>query len=238
MSMTMPLTHPLRILAFDTSTRRGSVALLEETELQAELKLQRIENHSANLIPAIDFLLKGAGWELADIGLVATGTGPGSFTGIRIGIATGLGIAQSLAIPFAGITGLEALACQAASLRGRLGVVMNAQREQAYYAEYDLAGGKIHAMEKPSLVGLSELDRKLYKRHIYVTGDPEVIVGRVTQNAPRSWPRFLESDPYLAVHIGRRAASVKRRWRKGDYIQCEPLYIRPPDAVRKRSEIL
>jgi tRNA threonylcarbamoyladenosine biosynthesis protein TsaB len=236
MSMTMPGTHPLRILAFDTSTGRGSVALLEGTELQAELKLRRIENHSAKLIPAIDFLLKGAGWRLEDIVLVATGTGPGSFTGIRIGIATGLGIAQSLAVPFAGITGLEALACQAGSLKGRLGVVMNAQREQAYYAEYVLDGGKIRPAEKPSLVGLSELDRKIYKRRMYVTGDPEVLSGRTARSGP--WPRFLESDLYLAAYIGRRAASVKRRWRKGDFIQCEPLYIRPPDAVRKRSEIL
>jgi len=97
----MPVNDRPRILAFDTSSVRGSIALLEGTALRAELKLCRLQNHSTNLIRSIDFLLNGLGWTLEELDLVASGIGPGSFTGIRIGISTGLGIAQSLSIPFA-----------------------------------------------------------------------------------------------------------------------------------------
>ena len=231
--MTMPVSNPPKILAFDTSSRRGSVALLEGTELHAELKLNHLQNHSANLIRSIDFLLKGLGWSLEDMNLVAVGIGPGSFTGIRIGIATGLGMAQSLSIPFAGISGLEALVHQTYFQDGCIGVLLNAHREQAYYAEYVRTGGKVRVAKKPALVVVSDLQRSLKNRHIYIVGDTELVV----EQSRSGWPRAVETDLYLAVGIGRRAVSVKRRWRSGDFAQCDPLYIRPPDAIKKRGGV-
>ena len=207
--------------------------MLEGSELQAELKLRRLQNHSANLVASIDFLLEGLGWTLQDLNLVSVGIGPGSFTGIRIGIATGMGLAQSLSIPFAGISGLEALACQAVSLEGRLGILLNAHREQAYYAEYFLAGGRIRPAGKPSIVFLSDLYDLLNNQRMYILGDPDIFLKARAVSLKNDWPRFVNSDLYLAASIGRRAVSVRRRWRTGDFIQCEPLYIRPPDALKK-----
>jgi tRNA threonylcarbamoyl adenosine modification protein YeaZ len=232
--MTVPVNNALKILAFDTSSRRGSIALLEGSELRAELKLHHLQNHSANLIRSIDFLLHGLDWTLQDLSLVAVGTGPGSFTGIRIGIATGLGVAQSLSIPFAGISGLEALACQAAFLDGCVGVLMNAHREQVYYAEYCKSGGRIRMSKKPSLMFVSELQRFIKNRHMHIIGDPGLCLVETSKHSKTDWPRSVETDLYLAAHIGRRAAAVRRRWRSGGFIQCEPLYIRPPDALKNR----
>jgi len=233
--MTMPVSNPPKILAFDTSSRSGSVALLVGSELHAELKLNHLQNHSANLIRSIDFLLKGLDWSLEDLNLVAVGIGPGSFTGIRIGIATGLGIAQSRSIPFVGISGLEALAHQVNFLDGDIGVLLNARREQAYYAEYVSIGGKVRVAIKPSLVYIADLQRSIKNRHMYIIGDTELCVNPSSKHAKSGWPRSVETDLYLAVGIGRRAVSVKRRWQSGDYAQCDPLYIRPPDAVKKRG---
>ena len=231
----MPGSEPPKILAFDTSSNRGSVALLEGTELQAELKLHRLENHSANLVRSIDFLLSGLEWKLQDLDLVSVGIGPGSFTGIRIGIATGLGIAQSLSIQFVGISGLEALAYQARYLDGPIGVLLNAHRGQVYFAEYSGACGKIRVVNKPVLMYVTDLIRYLKSRRMFLIGDYELYSKQASVSSKKNWPRPVETDLYLAADIGRRAISVKRRWRSGDYIQCEPLYIRPPDALRKKG---
>ena len=229
--MTMPMADKLKILAFDTSSGRGSVALLDGIEVHAELKLNHFGNHSANLIRSIDFLLERLGWTLRDLALVAVGTGPGSFTGIRIGIATGLGLAQALSIPFAGISGMEALAYQKIALDGCVGVLMNAQRSQVYYAEYRNHDGRMREIKKPSLMFLSDLKKVIGNRRIFLAGEPRLY--GVT-NSKTGWPRPVETNLFLAPGIGRRALCVKQRWKSGDYVQCEPLYIRPPDALTNK----
>jgi len=224
-----------KILAFDTSSPRGSIALLEGSELHAEIRLRRQKNHSENLVRSIQFLLNGLDWKLEDLNLIASGIGPGSFTGIRIGISTGLGIAQSLAIPFVGISGLEALGFQAASTEGVVGVVLDAHRDQAYYAEYRSSGGRMRVEKRPLLIHISELPLIVAKRRIYLTGDTDLYRADNGLKRGHSKPRILHTDPYLAVAVGRRAMSVKGRWKSGEYIQCEPLYIRPPDAVKTKA---
>lgn len=238
--MTMPVSNPIKILAFDTSSKQGSVALLEGSDLSAELKIHHLQNHSAHLIRSIDFLLECLGWTLKDINLVAAGIGPGSFTGIRIGIATGLGLAQSLHIPFVGISGLEALAFQVTYLEGSVGVLLNAHREQVYYTEYRNTGSRMCVVKKPKLQYLSELQREIKNRHMYLIGESDLIgesepCGSRISNNKNDWPRPVKTELFLAAGIGRRAVSVKRRWRSGDFIQCEPLYIRPPDAMKNRN---
>lgn len=231
----MPRTESRKILAFDTSSLHGSIALLTESEIQAELKLRRLQNHSSNLLRSIHFLLDSVNWELEDLDLIASGIGPGSFTGIRIGIATGMGMAQTLSLPFVGISGLEALGFQFASIDGSIVVLLNAHREQVYYAEYQTGKGRMKVLKKPSLVFISELPSLIEKRKVYLTGDTELYAVKKYKNKVNTWPRVLKTDPFLATAIGHRALFVKRRWKRGQFIQWEPLYIRPPDAVKNRS---
>jgi tRNA threonylcarbamoyladenosine biosynthesis protein TsaB len=227
----MPLNLAAKILAFDTSSSRGSVAFLEGPELRAEMRLNPIQTHSTFLLSSIDCLAGKLGWTLNELNLVAAGIGPGSFTGIRIGVSTALGIAQSLSIPFAGISGLDALAFQAAQVEGRIGVVLNAQRSQVYYAEYVSRNGKVRVLQKSSLVFLSDLERRLEHRHLYIAGDVDV-----RHDSAADWPRSLPVDLFLAASIGRLASFRKKIWRSGKYLLAEPLYIRPPDALRKKNK--
>ncbi len=225
----MPLNLAAKILAFDTSSPRGSVAFLEGPELRAELRLNPAGSHSTFLLSSIDFLAGKLGWRLNDLDVVAVGIGPGSFTGIRIGVSTALGIAQSLSIPFARISGLDALAFQAAAAGGPIGVVLNAQRSQVYYAEYASDNSKVKVLQKSSLIFLSDLERRLARRHLYIVGDVDV------RREDSDWPRSLPVDLFLAASIGRLANARRRIWRSGKYLKAEPLYIRPPDALRKKT---
>jgi tRNA threonylcarbamoyl adenosine modification protein YeaZ len=204
-------------------------------ELRAELRLHSLETHSALLLSSIDFLLGRLGWSLKDLDLVAVGIGPGSFTGIRIGIATALGLAQSLGIPFAGISGLDALVQQYSFPDGPVAAVLDAHRSQAYYGEYVSQNGRIRRAKKPRLLHISDLERHLAGRHLYIVGDHRVCPLDTLRRASGEWPRPVTVDLFLAAGIGRLAFSGKRKWRSGDTIVAEPLYIRPPDALKKKS---
>ena len=233
--MIMPDLKPVKTLALDTSTPRGSVALLDGTELAGELRITSLETHSARLLRSLDFLLGTVGWKLSDLNLIAAGIGPGSFTGIRIGLATALGLAQSLKLPFAGISGLEALALQVSFLEATVGVVLDAQRSQLYYAEYRCQGGNIRQVRRPALLYPADLERNLMRRHLYVVGDAALGFFSDIKNSGAGWPRIISADLYLASAIGRLALVRRRRWRSGEFLSAEPLYIRPPDAVKPKS---
>jgi len=235
MSMMMPEHLTPRILAFDTSTVRGSVALLEGKDLRAEIRLQSLHTHSTNLLVSIDFLLSRMKWNLKDLDLIAVGNGPGSFTGIRIGVSTALGLARSLAIPFIEIAGLDALAYGASLRTGRIGVVLNAHRSQAYYAEYAARQGKIRGVQKAALVDISALEHCLRGRHLYLVGDTDVFAFGEPKLGSSKWPRVVHADPFLAAEIGRLALERRRKWRSGNAILSEPTYIRPPDALKKKQ---
>jgi tRNA threonylcarbamoyladenosine biosynthesis protein TsaB len=232
----MPLRSAQKILAFDTASQRASIAFLEGSEVRAELRLGSIASHSTALLSCIDLLTYRIGWSLAELDVVAVGIGPGSFTGIRIGMATALGIAQSLSVPFTGISGLDALAHQAAWLKGRIGVLLNAHRSQVFYAEYRSDGSKTRVTQKSSLILLSDLERHLADRHLYIVGDVDIFRFAKLRRSSIAWPRVAAADLFLAASIGRLALTRKRNWCSGNYAFSEPLYIRPPDALRKKTQ--
>ena len=224
-----------KILAFDTSSERGSVALLEDVTLRAELRSNTAAGHSALLLEAVDFLLGRAGWKLEDLTLIAAGIGPGSFTGIRIGVATGIGLAQSLGIPFAGVSGLDVLARRVAYLNGRICVLLDARRCQFYFGEYESKNSGLRRLGKPALINAAGMENHLAGADL-LTGDLDEDLLR---DAGKSFPRraqWVPVDLFLAEGIGRLGLERKRTWRSGDFLTAEPLYIRPPDAVKNRRE--
>jgi tRNA threonylcarbamoyladenosine biosynthesis protein TsaB len=226
----------LKILSLDTSTPRGSIALMEGREVAGELRLQSQETHSARLLTGIGFLLNSTGWELADVNLIVVGIGPGSFTGIRIGAATALGLAQSLAAAFVGISGLDALAHQLPGVEGRIGVVMDAQRSQVYYAEYISSHGRIRKDKEPALLDPENLARNLRGTHVHLIGNGAMRYASALKAPKAGWPRLVDADLYLAGSLGRVALDRKRWWQSGACLSCKPLYIRPPDATKPRRK--
>jgi tRNA threonylcarbamoyladenosine biosynthesis protein TsaB len=224
--------QPAKTLALDTSTPRGSVALLRGAEVAAELRICSPDTHSSRLLRAIDFLLSTLGWELSNLDLIACGIGPGSFTGIRIGLSTALGLAQSLSIPFAGISGLDALASEVSFVGTAIGVAMDAQRGQIYYAEYSSESGKLRRTRRPRLWSPADLEIDVSGRHdLFLVGD----AARSISGSSRKGPRVIPADLYIAGGIGRLALRRKRIWCKGEFLKAEPLYIRPPDAWKSRK---
>lgn len=124
------------ILGLDTSTMTGGAALLKGEELVGESILNIRTTHSERLIPALDELLNHAQVKLGEVGLVCVVTGPGSFTGLRIGLATAKGLGYTLGIPLVGVTTLEAFGCQFSIFPGIVVALIDARHRAAFWQAF------------------------------------------------------------------------------------------------------
>jgi len=131
----------LRVLAVDATTDHESVALVHGGRLLAEVRMVA-QLHSRRLMPAIEFLLSNAGLAAQDLEAYAVTTGPGSFTGLRVGLATVQGLAVAQSAPCLGLSTLDVLAAKIEGTADALVALMDAQRGEVFGARYD-AGGRL-----------------------------------------------------------------------------------------------
>lgn len=137
----------MKVLAIETSTLTGSVALVEEERLLGEMTLSVSVQHSERLMPAIADLLTHSGVPLASVDLFAVSAGPGSFTGLRIGVACAQGLAASIGKPLVGVPTLQALAMNGLHFPGLVVPLLNAYRGEVYRGLYQKVPGTFWSME-------------------------------------------------------------------------------------------
>lgn len=142
----------MRILSIDTSTEIGSIALLDGDSLIAEVSVSRPMNQLTWLAPAIKQCMDDVSWQMNELEGVAVGCGPGSFTGLRVGIATAKSIAQVYSLPIAGISSLDAIAYQCLSFNGTICAVMKTRcikrKETNEPLQHEKGGGLFTAFYK------------------------------------------------------------------------------------------
>ena len=161
------------ILAFETSAKAASVALMDEKRLLGESYQNTGMTHSQTLLVMAEDLLKQCGKTAADVTAVAVAEGPGSFTGVRIGVAAAKGFAWGAEIPCYGISTLEAMAESLAVYSGYVCPVMDARRAQVYNALFRAEGGKLERISPDRAISLAELGQELEKLDgpVFLVGD-------------------------------------------------------------------
>ena len=227
-----------RILALDSSTWWCGVALVEQEaehappRLIAETGLQVRRSHADRLLELADGLLRRAGWPKSSLdGFVAT-RGPGSFTGIRVGLGTVRGLALAAGRPCAGVTTFEALAeAHGPAERERMALI-GAGRGEVYGARFDADSSPPVSRGEPwlcSATGLAEAcegDCVL----IFAPGSEEAAPG-----LDRASPRLrVAATPRAVAAAAARVVLLRGLPERADSMSLSPLYIRPPDAVLKR----
>jgi tRNA threonylcarbamoyladenosine biosynthesis protein TsaB len=151
----------MKILAVDSSSKTAAAALLEDGTLVAE-SLARTDTHSAVLLPMIEDLLKAAKTALGDVGLMAVTVGPGSFTGVRIGVSLVKGLAFADRIPCVGVSTLEAMAYNFAGVRGLVVPVLDARRETVFTAVFHTGeDGSVTRLTEDAQLPVAELMTRL-----------------------------------------------------------------------------
>lgn len=135
------------VLAFDTATEEVAIGLgavrAQGVHAIAEINLDVPRASLTHLVPSISRLLDSVGRDIREVRAVIVGRGPGSFTGVRIGVATAKGVAQGLGVPLYGVGTLDAVAERYAQHEGLLGVVGDAMRKEVYPALFSCGGGKV-----------------------------------------------------------------------------------------------
>lgn len=151
----------VKILALETSATAASAAVCDDESLIAQSFQRTGLTHSATLMPMVESLLKNAGMTLEEMDLIAVAAGPGSFTGLRIGVSAAKGLAWSLDKPCAGVSTLEAMAWQMIGQEGVVCAAMDARRQQVYNALFDLDGEKPVRLTSDRAISLDDLEKEL-----------------------------------------------------------------------------
>jgi tRNA threonylcarbamoyladenosine biosynthesis protein TsaB len=226
----------VRILAFDTATAATTVAVVDpergiEQELRDDPPRGARPRHTARLLSLVAEALDGAGWRWEDVERIAVGTGPGTFTGLRIGVATARALGQARAIPVVGVSTLEALAVAAlATGRERVLTVLDARRREVFAAHWRAGTGvRPKRLIDPlavAPVGLAERVADIASAGP-VVGDGAVAYREVLEASGAEVPSD-DSPLHLvrAIHHGQ----VAQQLAAGHPDHVHPEYLRVPDA--------
>ena len=227
--------NQMKLLVLDTSGPVCGVAVMEGESVLCEYTVQNRYTHSANLMPMVDAALLNAGRSLPEMDAIAVVTGPGSFTGVRIGVATAKGLAHGSGKPCIGVNALETLSRSAGAFDGIICPIQDARAGQVYGAAF---AGKERL--------LPDAPMKL-----------EDFLAAVQDAAPEGTERFLFVGDGVPVHRERIAALLGEKavffpgylsylrpsaagflaLEKGipaDYLSLKETYLRPPNAEKNR----
>jgi tRNA threonylcarbamoyl adenosine modification protein YeaZ len=230
------------ILAVETSTPTGSVALVEaplgekkncpEVQCLGEHTLNLPGTHSEKLMPAIDNLLREASLSIDDIGGIALALGPGSFTGLRIGVSTVKGLAYALQVPVVGVPTLDALAqnlCYAPSL---VCPVLDARKKEVYAALFrGDGGGRLEKISEDWVIAPEDLCSRITEKVIFLGNGIEVY-GETFRK--KLGPQVLFASPEFslprAVHVARLSLPQFTNGRTLNLFSFTPVYLRRSEA--------
>ncbi len=236
----MKSAEEIKILAVDSSSITGSVALCQGEALVAESLLNVRSTHSEKLLKQVDLLLGEAGWKLEDLDLLAVVTGPGSFTGLRIGVATIKGLAQVLNKPVVPVSSLQAIAMNLPLSPVPICAFLDARKKEVYSQlfEWHSVGGSV-AINEPSVLSPERLLKEL-SGEVALVGDGVLLYRHLIED-------ILADRAVLPVAIAHQLRAVNVSWlalqtwlagSRRNAADLLPTYLRPSDAELNLSKKL
>ncbi len=225
------------VLALDTTSAHGSMALLDGLALRAVMGFRTAQpRHAEGLLPSLDHLLSQVEGKLQDIQGFAVAVGPGSFTGLRIGIAAIEGLAYTLGRPVVGVSTLEATAFRYRYRRGLLVAMIEAYRSEVYGASYESDGGALVAVTDPSCMAPVAFLDSLPRAAELIAGSGvtryrSVLAERLPKNTTLAEPSL-----FIAEEIARLGAGKLDAGEQAPLGGLDALYIRSSDAERNLAK--
>lgn len=228
------------ILAFESSAKTASAALARDDVLLGESFQNSGQTHSRTLLPMAEDLMRNCDVTAADLDAVAVAAGPGSFTGLRIGVAAAKGLAWGREIPCVGVSTLEAMARGVALQDGVIAAVMDARRQQVYAALFQRADGQFARLTEDRALSLEELkiDLDLIEKPKILVGDgASLCYNTLDQRSDLILlPEHLRYQRASGVLLA--AAAVMERGEISPASELKPNYLRLSQAERERAEKL
>ena len=235
----------MKLLALECSAAPASAAVLEDGEIVASAFVNVKQTHSRTLLPMVEAMLRDADLTMSDIGGIAVSAGPGSFTGVRIGISAAKGLAAPGDLPCAGVSTLLAMAHNI-SLEGALVcAVMDARCEQVYNALFEIQNGRVARLCEDRALSCKDLAENVKKmsqngtKRVIIVGDGCKVFLPYVQDLPGTALAPVRDRFQNAVSVGLAATPM---FESGQAVPPErllPIYLRLPQAERelkKRNE--
>lgn len=219
------------ILGIETATERVSVAIGGHEGVIGLFEITKGRRHAETLVPAIEFTCRQAGIEMEEISVVAVDVGPGLFTGMRVGLASGKAIAQALRIPMIGISSLDLLAFPCRHTDRVVVPVIDARKGEVFTAMYRQVPGGIQRIAEPRVGSVDDLVADLMARNqdVLCVGDgarryaEEILEGYHCEIGGDTFP---SAAPLVQLA---HAQALREEWVNAREI--EPVYLREPDAL-------
>ncbi|HDP70077.1 MAG TPA: tRNA (adenosine(37)-N6)-threonylcarbamoyltransferase complex dimerization subunit type 1 TsaB [Actinobacteria bacterium] len=223
------------LLAFDTSTDLCTVAVGKKGVLLGERNVYAPQGHMQKLLPITDSLLSEVGCNIKDIGAIAVGLGPGSFTGVRIGVSIAKGLVQGLKRQVVGISSLDALAKSVSFHDGLVCAVIDAKRKEVYFCLYKCLQGKIERLTDYEALPPEELCDKLndinLNKKVVLVGDALKLYAPLFQERIKGAELALSDFWYpRAANVGDLAFDRLERGECNNFLNLAPIYVRVPIA--------
>ena len=240
----------MKVLSIDTSSKIASIAIIEDGHVLDEMHVLSEEEHSQTLMPMIEKMFNDNNMDLDEIDLIGCSRGPGSFTGIRIGIATAKAFSDAKNIPLIGIDSLEALAYSAVIEKENndceILAMINAKNDNVYAATYLVNNGKLNMVKNAEIMNLTETVNYIdFKKQVFIVGCEDEDSIRKLIQAEASSERAISGDDCTfefvkdtiptAASIGIAAYEKYKNGVVDEIIV--PLYLRKPQAERNLFQV-
>ena len=227
----------MKILALESSATACSVALCEDERLIAQTFQNSGLTHSRTLMPMAESMLAQCGHSLSDVDVIAVAAGPGSFTGLRIGVATAKGLAWAGDKLCAPCSTLESMAWHLAHMDGIIIAAMDARRNQVYNAVFRARNGVLERLSPDRAIGLAELEEEIKKLE-----EVKILVGDGAQLCYNEWQERIADLRLAPIHLRAQTAwgvarAALELIRKDELVpgeQLAPIYHRLSQAERER----
>ncbi len=230
----------MKILGFESSAKSAGVALMEDGVLLAEAFQNTGLTHSATLLPMAQDLLSRCNLNISDVSVVAVANGPGSFTGLRIGLAAAKGLAWGREVPVLGVSTLEAMAYGILPFRGLIVACMDARRGEIYNAIFEADGETITRLTPDRAISVEEL-----KKELESSEKEKILVGDGAQlcyNTLCGLPKVSLAPAHRRFqHAAGVVLAASAQLEQGGFPSNEELclnYLRLSQAERERAEKL